>query len=250
MMVGCGVDNTSNTNSNDVNNENNNTSLQQDNNSNNDVDNNVNNNMNDEEEEGEEASVLDEADPSIIKLVNKENELGPDDHPDDLVTIDVPYVLDNPEVNQLRKEASDALSEMFAAAKEDNVELLARSGFRSYQTQEALFNSYVEQNGIEEAKRFSARPGQSEHQTGLVMDVTSEQVNFDLTEEFGNTSDGIWLKENAHRFGFIIRYPEDKEHITGYIYEPWHIRYLSVDVATAVFESGLTYEEFIEEEEG
>src|SRR5699024_9236270 len=106
MMVGCGVDNTSNTNSNDVNNENNNTSLQQDNNSNNDVDNNVNNNMNDEEEEGEEgeeASVLDEADPSIIKLVNKENELGPDDHPDDLVTIDVPYVLDNPEVNQLRK---------------------------------------------------------------------------------------------------------------------------------------------------
>lgn len=197
-----------------------------------------------------EPSVLDEADPSIIKLVNKENELGPDDHPDDLVTIDVPYVLDNPEVNQLREEASKALSAMFEEAKEEDVELFARSGFRSYQTQEALFNSYVEQNGIDEANRFSARPGQSEHQTGLVMDVTSEQVDYDLTEEFGNTSDGIWLKENAHRFGFIIRYPEDKEAITGYIYEPWHIRYLSKEVASAVFESGLTYEEFIKEEEG
>ena len=82
------------------------------------------------------------------------------------------------------------------------------------------------------------------------MDITSKQVDFALTEDFGETPDGIWLRDNAHRFGFIIRYPEGKEEITGYTYEPWHIRYLGEEVATAVFESGLTYEEFIEAEEG
>ncbi|NLI67252.1 MAG: M15 family metallopeptidase, partial [Bacilli bacterium] len=79
------------------------------------------------------------------------------------------------------------------------------------------------------------------------MDVTSESVNFQLTESFGETKEGIWLKENAHKFGFIIRYPKDKEHITGYIYEPWHIRYLGVDLATEITEMGLTYEEYLVE---
>src|SRR5699024_2575641 len=107
---------------------------------------------------------------------------------------------------------------------------------------------YAERNGIEAANRYSAKPGQSEHQTGLVMDITSESVNFDLSEDFGKTPEGEWVANNAHLFGFIIRYPEGKEDITGYIYEPWHLRYLSPDVATAVFESELTYEEFFAKE--
>ena len=161
--------------------------------------------------------------------------------------MDVPTVLDNPEVNQLRKEAADALKRMFDAAKQEGIYLYARSGYRSYQTQVNLFENYARQHGEEEANKFSAKPGHSEHQTGLTMDVTSESVNFQLTESFGETKEGIWLKENAHKFGFIIRYPKDKEHITGYIYEPWHIRYLGVDLATEITEMGLTYEEYLVE---
>lgn len=211
-------------------------------------DNHVDENEPGQNNENNEASVLDNADPSIIQLVNKENELGPDDHPTDLVTINVPYVLENPEIKQLREVAANALEEMFAAAKEDNIILFARSGFRSYQTQEQLFQNYADKNGLDAANRFSAKPGQSEHQTGLVMDVTSESVNLTLTEDFGETKEGKWVAEHAHQFGFIIRYPKDMEDITGYIYEPWHLRYLGVDVATAVFESNLTYEEFLEVE--
>lgn len=198
--------------------------------------------------ENEDASVLDGADPSIIQLVNKQNELGPDDHPTDLVTINVPYVLENPEIKQLREVAAIALEQMFAAAKEENIILYARSGFRSYQTQEQLFEDYANKHGIDAANRFSAKPGQSEHQTGLVMDITSESVDLALTEDFGDTEEGKWVAEHAHQFGFIIRYPKDMEDITGYTYEPWHLRYLGVDVATAVFESNLAYEKFLEEE--
>lgn len=205
-----------------------------------------NDNNNNEDDDDPWLGAYESTDSDLSILVNKGVELGPDDHPDDLVTVDVPTILDNPEVNQLREEASDALSKMFAKAKEDGFTLYARSGFRSYQTQEQLFASYVVRNGEEAANRYSARPGQSEHQTGLTMDVTAESVSFDLEEEFGNTDEGQWIEENAHKFGFIIRYPKDKEDITGYIYEPWHLRYLTVDLATAVYESGLTYEEFLE----
>lgn len=191
-------------------------------------------------------NIIDDA--SLTVLVNKQNSLSEDYAPEDLVTINVPTILENPEVNQLRKEAADALYAMFEEAKTEDVYLHARSGYRSYNTQVHLFNNYVKNYGEEAAMKFSARPGHSEHQTGLVMDVSSQSVDYKLTREFGETKEGIWLKENAHKFGFIIRYPEGKEEITGYIYEPWHIRYLGVDVATAVYESGLTYEEFLVEE--
>src|SRR5690625_565453 len=160
-------------------------------------------------------------DDSIAVLVNKHFSLDENYAPDDLVPVEVPTVLENPEVNQLRKEAAHALKEMFTAAKESGVYLYARSGYRSYQTQVQLFNSYVEQHGVEAANRFSARPGYSEHQTGLVMDVTSESVNFQLEEAFGETKEGKWLSEHAHEYGFIIRYPQGMEDITGYVYEPW-----------------------------
>lgn len=183
----------------------------------------------------------------ILSLVNKNYSLEDDYVPDDLVTLDVPTVLENPEINQLRKEAAKALKEMINSAEEENIILYARSGYRSYQTQVQLFNNYVANNGEEAANKFSARPGESEHQTGLSIDVTSESVDYQLTESFGETAEGIWIQEQAHNFGFIIRYPKGKEEITGYQYEPWHLRYLGDEMATDVFERGLTYEEFLVE---
>lgn len=213
-----------------------------------------------EEQEGEEeGSAETEADESLIAeedifnddsmlaLANKENQLSNGYEPHDLVTVDVPTVLENPEINQLREDASLALSDMFAAARSDGINLYARSGYRSYNTQSTLYNNYIEDHGQEAADRFSAEPGSSEHQTGLAMDVTSESVNFELAEAFGETEEGAWVRENAHEFGFIIRYPEGAEEITGYMYEPWHLRYLGEAVATDVYDSGLTYEEYIME---
>src|SRR5699024_9735307 len=198
----------------------------------------------------EEKNVLDtiEHDPSVEVLVNREHSLSEDYIPEDLVRVSVDTVLEDEEVNQLREVAANALAEMFEDAEEEGIKLYARSGYRSYQTQVSLFNNYAAQYGEEEANKFSAKPGESEHQTGLVMDVTAQSVDLQLSEELGKTDEGIWLAENAHKYGFIIRYPEDKEEITKYIYEPWHIRYLGVDLATLVYNSGLSYEEFVEEE--
>src|SRR5699024_1104745 len=121
---------------------------------------------------------------SITALVNKQHSLQEDYEPEDLVTIDVPTILENPEVNQLRVEAADALKEMFTVAQAINIQLHARSGYRSHHTQAMLFDNYAKEHGEEAANRYSARPGQSEHQTGLVMDITSESVNYQLVEEF------------------------------------------------------------------
>lgn len=203
-----------------------------------------------EEKEIEEVSELEriDRDPSVETLVNKEYHLTENDIPDDLVTVEVDTVFDNEEANSLREVAANALEEMFAAAAEDGYKLYARSGYRSYQTQVWVFENNVDKHGEEKAATFSARPGQSEHQTGLVMDVTSENVDFQLIEEFGETDEGIWVAENAHHFGYIVRYPKGKEDITQYIYEPWHLRYIGKDLAELVYDSGLTYEEFIEKE--
>lgn len=181
-------------------------------------------------------------------LVNRKRTLPKTYIPQDLVNLtEVPTVLPNPEVNQLREAAYNALIELFKAAKdEEGYILYARSGYRSYATQESLYNSYVNSRGKEAADTFSAKPGQSEHQTGLVMDITCEAMDFQLDDTFGETAEGKWVSENAHRFGFIIRYPKGKEDITGYMYEPWHIRYLGVELATEVYESGLTLEEFFD----
>ena len=114
---------------------------------------------------------------------------------------------------------------MFDAAEKEDIILYARSGYRSYDTQVQLFKNYAANHGEEAANKYSARPGESEHQTGLVMDVTSESVNLQITSDFGETKEGKWVKENAHNYGFIIRYPEGKSDITGYVYEPWHLRF-------------------------
>lgn len=185
----------------------------------------------------------------IDVLVNKKRNLPSDYEPADLVKLsEVPTVLENPEVNQLRSVAYEALKELFkAASDEEGYILYARSGYRSYNTQTSLYTSYVDSYGQKAADKYSAKPGQSEHQTGLSIDITCKAMNLKLDDTFADTDEGKWVAENAHRFGYIIRYPKGKEDITGYMYEPWHIRYLGVEVATKVYESGLALEEYFSE---
>lgn len=199
------------------------------------------------EKPGDQEIIMVEKPDAIDVLVNRKNNLSETYVPEDLVKLtDVPTVLANPEVNQLRKPAYEALKDLFAAAKEEDYDLYARSGYRSYNTQVSLYSSYATSHGQEAADKFSAKAGQSEHQTGLSMDITCEAMSFLLDDTFGETEEGKWVSENAHKYGFIIRYPKGKEDITGYMYEPWHIRFLGVEMATDVYESGLTLEEYFE----
>jgi D-alanyl-D-alanine carboxypeptidase len=177
-----------------------------------------------QEAEGVEKGILIENPDSLDVIVNKKRNLPENYVPEDLTALtDIPTVLSNPEVNQLRKAAYEALKELFDAAKEEGYELHARSGYRSYYTQASLYTSYVENYGKAAADKYSAKPGQSEHQTGLSMDITCEAINYKLDTTFGETEEGKWVAENAHRYGFIIRYPKGKEDITGYAYEPWQM---------------------------
>lgn len=184
---------------------------------------------------------------NLTVLVNKNYRLSEDYEPDDLELLDVSlYHRDvNHEGNYLRKPAAEALKQMFIVAKSYGHDLVARSGYRSYTTQVALYERYVVTDGGEVADTYSARGGHSEHQTGLAIDVTSDSVGGELTQDFGQTKEGKWIAENAHRFGFIIRYPQDKALETGYEYEPWHLRYVGVDVATEIYKNNWILEEYI-----
>lgn len=195
----------------------------------------------------ENALVTNPSDYDVV--VNKERHLSSSYVPEDLVPLDdIPKSLQNPEVNQLRKVAYDALKELFAVAKEEqSFDLYARSGYRSYNTQVSLYGSYVSNHGQEAADKFSAKPGQSEHQTGLAMDITCPSMNYQLDTTFGDKDEGKWVSENAHKFGFIVRYPKGKEDITGYQYEPWHLRYVGLSLAKEIYENKLTLEEYFEQ---
>ncbi len=142
----------------------------------------------------------------------------------------------NPGLDPTCKAQFDLLSQAAAA---EGLNIWLASGFRSYDRQKTIYNNYLNWYGQEKTDTLSARPGHSEHQTGLAIDVNS------VTDSFGATPEAAWLAEHAHEFGFIIRYPKGKEHITGYKYEPWHIRYLGVDMATTIYNSGLTLEEYL-----
>lgn len=181
----------------------------------------------------------------VLALVNKNHALPSDYVPEDLVVPDIrfPFEEDVPK-KQLREIAAKAIEELFTAAESDGIHLFAQSGYRSYDRQEAIFASNVAKNGEDHANTYSARAGESEHQTGLVMDVTSQNVGFELVTDFGNTEEGIWLKEHAHEFGFIIRYPKGKEDITKYQYEPWHLRFIGEKAATEIYENDGTLEEY------
>lgn len=183
-----------------------------------------------------------------LALVNKEHALPAEYTPEDLVIPDVrfPFTEDLPK-KQMREVAAGALEELFQAADDAGLELYAQSGFRGYDTQVSLFANYVSANGEEAANKFSARPGESEHQSGLAMDITSVDVNYLLDTDFGETDEGKWVKEHAAEFGFIIRYPEGKEEITQYQFEPWHLRYVGKKTAMEITDQGITLEEYFSE---
>ncbi len=142
----------------------------------------------------------------------------------------------NPGLDPSCSAQFDALS---AAAAAEGLDIYLSSGFRSYERQKTIYSNYLKCYGQKKTDTLSARAGHSEHQSGLAIDVNS------ITDAFGSTPEAAWLAEHAHEFGFIIRYPKGKEHITGYKYEPWHIRYLGVETAAAVYASGLTLEEYL-----
>lgn len=182
----------------------------------------------------------------VLILVNRKTELSSQYVPEDLVVPNVKFSFEGPHEKQnLRRVAANALEELFKVADEEGITLYAVSGYRSYARQKSVYNGHVQRLGEAEANKVSAVPGQSEHQTGLAMDVTSQSVGLALTESFGETKEGKWLADNAHRFGFIIRYPKNQEDITGYSYEPWHIRYVGKEAAQSIYNDNLTLETFL-----
>lgn len=171
-------------------------------------------------------------------LVNKYNFLNKDYVPDNLEEIDPKYAIEG---KKMVKEAKEAFENLAKQAKELGFNIRAMSSYRTYSYQLGLYNNYVKNYSKEEADTYSARPGFSEHQTGLSTDCDNGREyfeNFEKTQEFG------WMQDNAHKYGFILRYPKGKEHITGYMYESWHYRYVGVDIATYIHENNITFEEY------
>lgn len=183
---------------------------------------------------------------SILILVNKEKSLPDDYIPDNMIIPDIPFVMEDKSKMKMRNEAASALEKLFSEAESDNIHLVGISAYRSYSRQKKIYENNVKEKGREKANEFSAQPGHSEHQTGLVIDISASSVDYKLSQEFGQTKEGKWLAENAASYGFIIRYPKDKEEITGYKYEPWHIRYVGKEHAQIIAENNLTLEEYLD----
>lgn len=170
---------------------------------------------------------------SIYFIVNKKRALPSGYIPKNLVTVGN---------QQLRADTANALNQLMDAARSDGVNFNIISGYRSYNYQVSVYDAYVQRDGQAKADTYSARPGHSEHQTGLAADLGTGTCDLEIC--FGNTPGGKWLINNSYKYGFIVRYPEGKENLTGYQYEPWHVRYLGIDLATKVHNSGKTLEQY------
>ena len=171
-----------------------------------------------------------------LVLVNKFYHLPDKYEPNDLVTLTSKY---NQGINsKMRKEAAEAFMKMVDGAMLDNIILKNSSAYRSYDYQVNLYDKYVKRDGKEKADIYSARPGYSEHQTGLCADINT------INSSFANTKEAKWLAKNAYKYGFILRFPKDKEDVTGYKYEPWHYRYVGIKAAKIIYEENLTLEEY------
>ena len=169
-------------------------------------------------------------------LVNKNYKLPDNYEPSDLILINEKYSIKG----MARKKAKEAFEKLCEDALKENLKIINESSYRSYKRQLELYNEEISKKGLK-ANDSIAIPGHSEHQTGLAFDLCTDKenmYNFIKTEEFK------WINKNGHKYGFILRYPRNKEHITGYIYEPWHYRYLGVELATKGYESKLTYDEY------
>ncbi|WP_138754052.1 M15 family metallopeptidase [Paenibacillus sinopodophylli] len=197
------------------------------------------------EEQTEDGLVVIAQPADIAVLVNKQRKLPEEYNPSDLVYPDVRFIFsEKVEKRKLRQEAATALEKLFSAAEDDKVMLAGVSAYRSHSTQQKLFDRYVKRDGLVKARTYSAFPGTSEHETGLAIDISGSDGKCAAADCFADTKEAKWLAEHADEYGFIVRYPEGKEKITGYQYEPWHLRFVGVDLAAELANSGETLEEY------
>ena len=185
----------------------------------------------------EDATMIKNPD-DITVLTNKYLEIPENYEPKDLVDMDSKYANNTYGQKKLRKEAYEEFVKMVDAAKEDGVTFYAESAYRSYDYQEKLYKNYVYSNGQEKADKFAAKPGFSEHELGLAIDLANIWTITTKGEEYK------WLSKHAHKYGYIFRYKEEWEDITGYSAESWHIRYVGKEVATDVVKKNMSYEEY------
>ena len=175
----------------------------------------------------------------MLVLVNKYHALPSGWNASNLVNLSSKYSYNGQKLNST---AAEALTQMIDDMRDLGYTMWVVSGYRSEDYQYGLYNYYVRTQTQKVADRTSARPNHSEHQTGLAADISNIQGAID---HFANTDEYLWLKDNAHKYGFIERYPKDKEFLTGYDYEPWHYRYLGVEIATKIHDEQITYEEYV-----
>lgn len=174
-------------------------------------------------------------------LVNKTNVLRSDYTPKNLVKLNIEFLSDTSNESRcMEKKAADSLEDLVATAKKENIILIGSSAYRSYKSQLRILKEETDKKGVDYADKYVAKPGQSEHQSGLAIDVTNRVRCFDKTSK-----EAQWLANNAYKFGFILRYPDGKEDITGYNYEPWHIRYVGKDIAKEIYMKNITLEEYL-----
>lgn len=184
-------------------------------------------------------------DKSNLVLVNKFHNLDSKYVPNDLETIDNKYFINgNTDVRELKKEAKEAFEKLSSDSIKNGTPVYGQSAYRPYEMQRNLYNNAITTSGKNKADMDTARPGHSEHQTGLAIDVSSNKSGNMLT--FGDTDSYRWMMDNAHKYGFILRYTKEKENIHGYINEPWHYRYVGIKVAKDIYDnySNLTYDEY------
>ncbi len=200
-----------------------------------------------EKEEPEQARLDIKTPSSQFVLVNKQNPLSSIDYrPSDLVVPNVKTVSsDSKDEQSIRDLIRPDFESMMKASAGAGHSLMMNSGFRSSQKQAFYYNNYVKNSGETAANKFSAKPGYSEHQTGLSMDISYQNRKCYLEECFGDSAAGTWLAEHAHEYGFILRYPKGKEAITGYQYEPWHFRFVGKKTANEIYQNGMSYEEYL-----
>ena len=191
-------------------------------------------------------TISDEEALSYLTLVNRHFRLTSDFTPPDLSVVSAFNVYED--INlwiSMRATAARAMEAMLESAYEAGHTLILISGYRSYENQTGIHNNAIASFGEEQARRSSARPGHSEHQLGLAMDLSTLELGAHLSADFALTPEGIWIREHAHLFGFIIRYPYNREADTGFMYEPWHLRYVGIEPATQIFENDWILEEFL-----
>lgn len=179
-----------------------------------------------------------------LVLVNKQVSLNNNYSLDDLREVNIRFIKTSKGNEKLLKnEAATAIENLFEAAKRDGIILYGNSGYRSLEEQRNLYKKKEKTKGQEYTAKYVAKPGNSEHQTGLAMDVTNEGRNF-----YEGSKEAKWIEKNAYKYGFIVRYLRGKENITGYNYEPWHIRYVGTKASKIIYNKGITLEEYLQEE--